>query len=67
MLSMAEAPYICGKCACLIGGELSPTHGRHRAAVLFGLRHSVGNCFQDSRKTAVAPHPFPAGQIGPHR
>jgi hypothetical protein len=59
---MTDAPHICGNCRCLLGTELRSPHGGHRAAILLGLRHTVGNRFQDSRKTAVAPQPLAARQ-----
>ena len=70
--AMTDAPDVCGNGGCLIGGELCPAHGGHRAAILLGLRNAAGNHFQDSRKTAVAPQPFAARpdldlEVSPYR
>ena len=42
---MAEAPYIGSKRGHLGVGKLCAAHGRHRAAILLGLRHAVGDHF----------------------
>lgn len=52
---MTQRPDVCGNCRDLVGSELRSTHGRHRAAIFLGVRHSFSDRFQDSGVAAVAP------------
>src|SRR5450755_938726 len=64
---MAETPDIGRKRRRLSVGELCAAHRRHRAAVLLGFRNAVGNDFQNSGETSVAPQPFLFREIGTQR
>ncbi len=63
--SMAQGPDIRGEGGELLGSELRTSHGRHGAAVLFGLRHSLLNDLLDSGVAAVAPQPLVGGEVRP--
>jgi hypothetical protein len=52
---MAERPDVRGQGLQLLWSELRSTHRRHRAAVLFGLRHSFSDGFHDSGVASIAP------------
>jgi hypothetical protein len=62
--TVAQAPYIRRDRRYLIGGELSPTHGWHGRAILFGLRHASGYRFRYSTVATIAPQPFGVREIG---
>src|ERR1700731_1665923 len=55
---MAQPPNLSRKRRHLVGRKLRPTHRRHRAAILFWLRHTFGYRFLNSGIAAIAPHPF---------
>ena len=59
---MADAVDVRRECRDLIGAELRAAHGRHGAAIFFGLRHAVGDRFLDAGVAAVAPQPLMRGE-----
>ena len=65
-LVMAQSPDI-GSDICQIGlRKWRAADRRHRARVLLGLRHAIGDRMRDGAQAAVPPKPFAARQVGAH-
>src|SRR5579859_5606576 len=64
---MAQSPHIGGERLHLVRSQLSATHGRHRAAILFWLHHALGDGFCNTGVTPIAPQPLGVGQVGAER
>jgi hypothetical protein len=61
--SLAQSPDICGERRKLVGSELRPDHGWHRAAIFLGVHHSFSDRLRDSAITPIAPQPLFGGKV----
>jgi hypothetical protein len=64
---VADAVHVGGERFHLIGAELRAAHCGHGAAIFFGLRHAVSDCFLDASIAAAAPQPLMRGERGTER
>src|SRR6202007_1035193 len=64
--AMAQTPHTSCDRRCLVWSQLSATHRRHWAAVLFWLRYAISYRLLDSGIATIAPEPLFASEIWSH-